>query len=241
MAITLFGSASTPTDNGTNTTNPTVVTPPASMLSGDLVILLCWKRNAATGIAMSAAGGQAWSVLSPETVNTLTATLTTASFWCTFNGTWSTNPSVAFGATTNNNVLMLVFRPTGSGYSWSLGLVTTPTFQNAAVSHTMNALVPNKSSNVSVSIMHTDDDNTWTFSGTNWIKTNLSAQYRNTSGSDASASVAYQIQTVAASTNQVTHTEATLGNDPGSLYGFWFYEAQNRIPRPSSCGHPFIM
>ncbi len=40
MSITYFGSASTPADGGTNTTNPTVVTPPGGMLAGDLVLMI---------------------------------------------------------------------------------------------------------------------------------------------------------------------------------------------------------
>lgn len=51
-AITYFGSASTPADNGTNTASPTAVTPPANMQKGDLVILIAAARATSGTISM---------------------------------------------------------------------------------------------------------------------------------------------------------------------------------------------
>lgn len=230
MAITLFGSASTPTDNGTNTTDPTVVTPPLNMLAGDLVMLIASARNASATIAISQQGGQSWN--SFATSNGTFATLSIKFMWCRFNGTWSANPSVSFASATCNIVAMVVFRPSSSSHVWAIDAGNTGGYSNqaAAASFTVSSATPQNPSNVSVAIACTDDDNTWTISGTNWVKTSLSTQYRNTSGSDASISWAYQIQTVAANTNSCVHTQATNGNDPGIWFRVTFYE--NKLPNP---------
>ena len=62
MSITYFGSASTPADNGTNTTNPTAVTPPGSMQAGDLVLMIAQSRDSTATLAISNAGGQSLDI-----------------------------------------------------------------------------------------------------------------------------------------------------------------------------------
>jgi hypothetical protein len=61
MAITYYGSASRPADNGTNTSNPTAVTPPGGMLAGDLVLMIAQRRASSGTLAISNAGGQSWT------------------------------------------------------------------------------------------------------------------------------------------------------------------------------------
>jgi hypothetical protein len=227
VAITLFGSVAVPTDNGTNTSNPTAFANPpiASMVAGDLVFIYAYCRTASATIAISNAGGQTWNSFSSQ--SSANATLSANVFWCIFNGTWSAAPSVSFGATTNNSAVMLVFRPTSSQYSWAVDGAQAGTFVDraAAASFTITGWTPQNNSNVSIAVWNTDDDNTWgTLTGANWIKTSLSAQYRNTSGNDTSSSFAYQIQTSAAATNNVSQTEATLGNDGGFTFAICFTE-----------------
>ncbi len=54
MSIAYFASASTPTaDPGTNTANPTAVTPPGSMLAGDLVLMIAQARASSGTLAIS--------------------------------------------------------------------------------------------------------------------------------------------------------------------------------------------
>jgi len=230
MAITYFGSASTPADNGTNTATTTAVTPPSSMLTGDLVILYAYQRGTAT-MSISSTGGQTWDS-SISGINSSSATLAGRLFWCVFNGTWSADPSVLFSAGTNTNVVMHVFRPTSTAYSWALdssaaqntlgnfGASPSITFGFASTSH---------SSAVCLVIASTDDDNTWSTSGSGW-STLGSAQYRNTSGSDTSSSYAYIIQTAIGTPANVTKTEVTLGNDGGIVGDFCFYEFSTSVP-----------
>lgn len=231
MAITFFGVASVPTDNGTNAVNPTAFSNPpvASMLPGDLCIIYAFCRTSSATIAMSNTGGQTWTSVS--SVSSSAGTLTGGMFWCVFNGTWSAAPSVGFGATTNNNVVMLVFRPTSNLYSWAVDLtdqIVNSLFNMlSGTTQTIffGAAVPKNASTVSIAIWSTDDDNTWgTLTGSGWSKTGLTAQYRNTSGSDTSATFAYCIKTSASTIDNVAQTEATLGADGGVGGQFVFYE-----------------
>jgi hypothetical protein len=232
MAITFFGVASTPADSATatNTADPTAVTPPGSMLSGDLVVMYGQRRGAGLP-SISNAGGQSWTTLSQDISGT--ATLGVTCFTCIFNGTWSVNPSISYGATTCNTAVMLVFRPS-AGSKFVLDPTTNElaTTANgsladfaAAASKTWNGYATQATSSVAVAAWFTDDDNTWgTLTGSGWSKTSLSAQYRNTSGSDQSCTFAYNIQSSMVTLANVTQTELTLGNDGGCGHIIVFYE-----------------
>jgi hypothetical protein len=199
------------------------------MLAGDLVIIYAYCRTGGATIAMSNTGGQTWG--SFTSVSSANATLSANVFFCTFNGIWSAAPSVSFGATTNNNVVMLVFRSNKSGIVWLLDGANRGTFQDraAAASFSVTGWTPQNSNNLNIAIWNTDDDNTWgTLTGSGWEKTSLSAQYRNTSGNDSSSSIAYQIQTTPTATNNVSQTETANGNDGGFTFSICFYESPPR-------------
>lgn len=246
MAITFFGAASVPADgaSATNTADPTAFSNPpiASMTAGDLAIIYAAKRNATGTISISNTGGQSWTDVG--SVNSSGGTLTGNAFWCTFNGTWSAAPSVSFSATTNNTVVMIVFRPDGTTYTWgydtySAGTASNPSLTSFAAiaspgSTWITPPTPTHDNNITIAGWNTDDDNTWgTLTGAGWSKTGLSAQYRNTSGSDTSQSFAYLIQTTAQQTTNVTQTELTLGNDGGLLLWITFYEIPPVVTIPN--------
>jgi hypothetical protein len=244
MAITFFGVNSNPADNGTSTATTVAVTPPVSMVNGDLVLFYGYQRGTATR-AISATGGQTWNTGASATGSGLT--IAYAMFWCIYNGTWSADPSIVFSAGTNTNAVMLVFRPTTAGNSWALDpgcLSGNPTSNAAAAIQTIafsSFASPVNNSTVSVGSWITDDDNTWgTLSGSGWSKTGLGAQYRNTSGNDVSSTYAYNIKTTAAAVADVSQTELTNGNDPCLIDGFTFYEftpvAPSFIPRMALMG-----
>lgn len=229
MAITLFGSVSVPTDPGTNAASPTAFANPpiASMTTGDLVFVWAWSRTASSTIAVSNAGGQTWNSFTSQ--SSANATLSVNAFWCRFNGTWSAAPSFSFSGTLNNtNVYMIVFRPTNTSCTWAVSTAKTGVFTDkvAAATFTITGWTNTQpGNNVNIGVWCTDDDNTWgTLSGTNWVKTSLAAQIRNTSGSDSSASFAYQIQSAPAATNNVSQTETALGNDGGFNFAIAFVE-----------------
>jgi hypothetical protein len=239
MAITYHGSASSPTDNGTSTATTVSVTPPASMTTGDLVLIFAYQRGTTTTFSVSASGGQSWST--PLTHNGAAATLSTSFIWCRYNGTWSTDPSVLFSAGTNTNVVMHVFRPSDTSKLWAVDVTNSPSATNKWLDYTAGAPVngltsswtPLNNSNVSITFWGSDDDNSWgTLSGTGWVVTG-SAQYRNTSGNDTSSSYAHLIQTTAASVPIVQKTQTVNGNDPGIKGGFVFYEYDPPVFSPN--------
>ena len=189
--IKFFGVASTPADNGTNTTNPTVVTPPASMIANDLVVMVGQSRATSGTLSISQAGGQTWTSRTQQNATTCR----TRVFWCRFNGTWSANPSVTMGATTCNTVVMLVFRPSYQYMISADKALQQTTFSAPSSPYTVTragqTLVENA---VAIAGWHCIAANTWgTLAGAGWSKTGLGAQYRNTSGSDQSATFAYYI------------------------------------------------
>jgi hypothetical protein len=145
-------------------------------------------------------------------------------YYATFNGTWAANPRFDFSAGTNTTAVMLVFRPTTSTNVWETEQIAT-TNAAAAATITVTGITPANGDNVTIASWMTADDNTWgTLTGTNWVKTSLSAQYRNLAGNDASATFAYQLQTTAAATNNVSQTQLTLGNDATTWRRITFYE-----------------
>jgi hypothetical protein len=234
MAIIFFGVSSTPADNGTSAVDPTAVTPPSSMVAGDLVLFVGTKRTGTGTMSISATGGQTWTSITSFNEATL-ATLSACAFWCTYNGTWSANPSISFGATTNNTAVLVVFRPSSSLNTWALdsggGSANRMLNHNATTSWLGAGCTPDNDSNVTLNLWASDDDNTWgNLTGSGWTKTGLAAQYRNTAGQDSSLSLAYQIQTSKAATNTPSQDQLTLGGDGGIIGIFCFYETAPSTP-----------
>jgi hypothetical protein len=219
---TFFGATSTPADNGSNATTTITITPPTSMLSGDLVVVYLQQRGTAT-FSVGVTGGQSWTSVGR---NVGTANVALETFWTTYNGTWGANPRFNFSAGTNTTAVMLVFRPDVSTNLWATEQIAT-TNAAAAATITVTGVTPANGSNVTLASWHTADDNTWgTLSGTGWSKTSLSAQYRNLAGNDSSSTYAYQLQTTAANTNNVSQTQLTLGNDATAWRRITFYEEE---------------
>lgn len=218
---TFFGNSFTPTDGGSNNTTSITLTPPASMNSGDLVVVYTTQRGTAT-ISVGNDGGQSWQSLGR---NVGTANVSLETFYCTFNGTWASNPQFSYSSGTNTTAVMLVFRPDNSSNIWQFENLDTINRASAA-SHTITGVTPSFDNNVTIASWHSADDNTWgNLSGTNWEKTSLQNQYRNLAGSDSSTTIAYQIQSTSASTNNVTQTQLTLGNDATACRIVTFYES----------------
>jgi len=217
-SATYFYSASTPADGtgtGTGTADPTAVTPPTGMQAGDLVFLIADARVASLTQAISQAGGQTWTSHAQQSATTKSVRV----FTCTFNGTWSANPSVSFGSTTCNSAYMHVFRPPSTSYTWSVNVAQTSTNDttdpfSALTGHTTTGTNPT----VTLQGWHSPDDNTWgSQTGTGWEVTGT-AQYRNTSGSDQSASFAHIFSTTAQTLATAGKSQLTLGADNTQIW-----------------------
>jgi len=209
-APTYFGSASNPADNGTGAEPVTLpVTPPVSMVSGDLVLLIGQMQVTTAGqITLSAQGGQSWSAAS---VVTGANDQVMALFWCQFDGTWDTNPSLAFaaaGGTQPCTAIMHVFRPATVG-TWAQDTAIAGGAEASASPVVISGITPVNQGNVVLAGWMIPNVSTWgTLAGTGWVVTGA-AQYRNTSGSDQSASFAHQLQNAAAPTTDVSKVPST--------------------------------
>jgi len=221
MAITYFGSASTPpTDNGTNTTDPTAVTPPGGMQAGDLVLMIAQQRGTGATLAIFQAGGQSWTVEAAQSQTNCTIRL----FWCRFNGTWSANPSVNFSGSTCNSVVMHVFRPSNTSSVWEVDVAqVSGNYAAPGGAHTVT--IPGITTITDGALVFaawaSSDNNTWGSLTAGWSTPGFN-QYRNSSGSDQSQTHAYRgIPTaagmpIAGATGNVSKNQATLGGDAGA-------------------------
>jgi hypothetical protein len=214
MAITYFGSASTPADNGTNITDPTVVTPPGSMLAGDLVLMIAESRDSTATLAISNTGGQSWTSETQQNQTNCRIRL----FWCRFNGTWTANPSVSFGNTNPHIVVMHVFRPSNTSSVWAVDVAqVSGNYAAPGGAHTVT--IPGITTITDGALVFaawaSSDNNTWGSLTAGWSTPGL-AQYRNSSGNDQSETHAYKVMATAGASGNVSKNQATLGGDAGA-------------------------
>lgn len=235
-APTFFGISTNPADAGSLAEPQTglPLTPPASMTTGDLVIVRLYNESgsAGDGLQINGTGGQDWT--SDTTSGSYSYTGTAAGhriYWCRFNGTWSADPTFDFPAkagTRGCGMQMLVFRPDSSTKIWGVDTALSwvgYTAPSTPFTVTITAgYTPTNPDTVTLAGWCSDDDNTWgTLSGSGWSKTGLGAQYRNTGGSDLSTTYAYTLLGTASSLPNVSQNQATLGGDAGSTFIVTFY------------------
>lgn len=189
MAISVFGVASNPADLGTfnETSQPCVIVPPGSMTAGQLVVILSdsMSANASRVHSISATGGQTWNTA----FTTITA-FNTGVFWCQFNGTWSTNPSVHVGGTAVSEGMqaaMVVVNPSGNGPTWTLESSGTNTNYAAPASPfnvTTAGLTPASQNTIAFAYWFTGTSvlpsPAYTLQTAGWSAPSGQAQWRNT-------------------------------------------------------------
>lgn len=229
--MTYFGTAANPADSGALAGPNVTITPPGSMVAGDLVVVFVQYRGGSVLINKTT-GGQTWS--SPE--SNFSGNVELAMFFCIFNGTWSADPVFGDQVLGSQAIsgIMHVFRST-SGYSF-VGRDTDVTTNSSysAPSSPFDVTIPADTSTeariVAVGFFSSDDDNTWALQSGTWTNAG-SAQYRNTQGQDQSNSSAYKFFTSPGTIDAVTNRQATLGGDPGIIMEFGFYETAVSVGR----------
>ncbi len=213
-AITYVASASNPADNANLDLTTVPITPPGSMQTGDLVILIANAREPGQTLAISATGGQAWTT---EAANM--TTVTQRIFWARYNGTWSTNPSVSFPAGANGTTLVMrVFRPTSSSNTWALDVALTNSSFSApggARDVTIAGITTVTNGALVLATWVSQDNNTWGLQTAGWANAG-GAQYRNGDGNDVSQSAAYKVMPAAGGSGNVVNRQLTLGGDAGN-------------------------
>lgn len=219
-------SASVPVDgsSATNATATLTITPPISMRPGDLVLVLCQSRNSTTW-SIGVTGGQTWN--SETAFDRAASDNFCRAFWCIFNGTWSANPRFDTTSSTCTTAVMHVFKGKTIDGFWYQDVSQTDTDHAAAATITRTGVTTIVPSAVAAAAWFTSDDNVWgTLSGTGWSVMGPT-QFRNTSGSDQSASFASIVKDTPGATGDVSNTEITLGNDACVS---WIMAFRNVIP-----------
>lgn len=213
-AITYFASASNPTDNNSLDSTTLAVTPPGSMLAGDLVIMIANARDSGQTLAISATGGQTWT---SQTGNTTNASQRI--FWARYNGTWSANPSVSFPAVARaTTVVMHVFRPSSSANGWVLDVAQTNSSYAAPASPfdvAITGITTVTNGALVLASWVSTDNNTWQVQTGGWTSAG-GTQYRNADGNDSSQSAAYRIMPTAGASGNVTNRQTANGGDAGN-------------------------
>lgn len=193
---TFFGISGNPVDNSTHAGPDVTITAPASMVANDLVIIYAEYRATGATITISNAGGQTWN--SATTISGSNQSIVV--FWCTFNGTWTTDPIITAGAGNTNGLtgIMYVFRPNQSSSSWAINVVATNSTSAATTGNQINSINTTSPRTVTMAFWSSAATNTWTnLSGTNWVRPtfpNSANQIRNTT-TGQSHTAAYLINT----------------------------------------------
>ncbi len=191
------------------------------MTAGMLVCMIGQNKAPASTIDIDNAGGQTWTAEAAISTTEQKARL----FWCIFNGTWSANPAVSFSDATSTTVVMHVFQPTATNYTWAVNQAQVELDIAAAATHTITGQTTTGTAHtVTLAGWFSADTNTWgNLTGTGWAVTGL-AQYRNKKGGRQSCTFAHKIQTAAGATGDVSKDQLTLGNDASTTFIITFHE-----------------
>jgi hypothetical protein len=223
-AITVFGSSSQPADQGTNSSTTVTVTPPASMVANQFVVVHVTSFNftnqGAASIANSVTGGQTWTAMTAITCDggggcSGSDDLTERTFYAVFNGTWGANPawtstSPAADAT---QAVMHVFNGVDTGtpidVTDSRAFYDTP---SGSCDVTRTGITTATNEAMVIAVFFSRHNETWTVQTGGWNAVGAS-QYRLGTGSgiDMSVSTAYQIVPTAGASGDVTNQQSGVG------------------------------
>lgn len=231
MAITYFGRAETPADNGTNSLS-VIISPIASMAAGDLLVVFASTRTTGGSITRSGNAGQVWTALNGG-ASWGTTNLTVVGYWCRFNGNWDTgiegSDAVSIATTgTGLTCVRVAYRPSIGSNTWAEDVALANTAFAAPSSPftvTRAGQTAIADSTVAIAGWATTDDNTWNaLSGTGWVTPGAVEQVRNLAGQDTSMALAHRIATAAGASGNVSKNQATLGGDAGVSWIVTFKE-----------------
>lgn len=229
MPITFFEANSAPVDSVSATNASTaMMIPPTNLVKGDLLVVVGQYRATADPIGILNDSNHAWTNL----IQSGTASVSLRMFYTTFKGSWGANSNVSVtvlgGGSLAMTGVLLAFRPSLPTNNWRVNRGPGTTVFVAGTTpfaKTITGVTPSANSTVTVAAWGSVDDNTWgNIQGTGWVKTGLSAQYRNTTGSQQSLALAYNIKSTANATGNVSQDQLTLGGDPGATQIVTFEE-----------------
>jgi hypothetical protein len=216
MAVTYFGSASNVADNsaGFDDAAYEAITPPASMVTGDLALVLAAEATSSGAITVGTTGGQIWTSLTSN--ESASPQICQRLFWCRFNGTWSTNPTFApahVGDFQDFSAIMVVFRPSSGANLWSVDVAesaATYTAPGTPFDVTTTGQTAIGTSGVFVNIDTCVGVPTWAIQTGGWSNP-TNTQWRNSANNLLSTSIAYKIFTGAGASGSVTNRQSVTG------------------------------
>lgn len=208
-----FGSASVPADNGSNATSTLTITPPGSMVAGDLVIVHASSRTTGTW-SVGVTGGQTWNSVATITNDRL--------FWCVFNGTWSADPRFDCTASTCTTAKMDVFTGSATSWDWEVDVSVSTAGATAPVSDCpVTGITTITAKAVAYAAWTVRAAQTWgSLTGTGWVVAG-DAQYRNTAQSGNSISHAYKLMPSAGATGDVQKTKSSTSSRYDAFIVAW--------------------
>lgn len=183
----------------------------ASMIRGMLTIMVAASDSTgAQARSINNTGGQNWTQIYNVNQNNAGQTI----WWCTFNGTWSANPVIDFGASsptvTAQTIEIQVMFPTSYRYEWKLETLTTSS-TTGSTTCTIPGVTTVADRTLILATWATSDQNTWGTPSATWAVPG--APEYGASGSGLSSTYAFKILLSPGATGDVSKTQLTLGPD----------------------------
>lgn len=191
--------------------------PPTGMIRGDLAVVVAQVSNNSDSVTNANTGGQTWTKEHFTGANDQSVTY----FWCTFNGTWSANPTFTCASLSGSqpySVIMHVWRPPTTDMVWAVDQAFAGADKAAATTITITGQTTAAPNTVTLGTWCSNDDNTWSnLVGTGWASIDP-AQQRNMAGADQSMTWARFISaTAGTATGNVSKDMAGVGTDAGCV------------------------
>ena len=211
-AITFFGMASSPADGGAQSgAAERTVTPPASMLTNDYVLVMVSGigNDGATPptLTNTTTGGQTWTGVTQ--VDQSGNGLGTRLFHARYNGTWAADPGFTATVASGNSfsIVMLVFR--GVDTTTALDVAVAGNAYSACTSAcTITGVTTNSSGAAVIAWWIANNTTTFTLTvGPGW--TQNQSRVLNTTGIDNVQSYAWLIPVNSAASGDVTNVQGT--------------------------------
>jgi len=191
------------------------------MRQGDLVHVSNYVGDSNSRTLTITAGGQTWTTTKER--NGGIPEIWTS--WCTFNGTWSADPTFAIsGSAVMKSTQMFIIRPPKVNAVWTVD--QGPTFNTtggASVTHVVTGVTNTMNNNITIARLITNTT-TGTYnahSPLSWVQIGT-ANFRNTGPNNKNGMYFILNQRVPSATGNLTVTTNALGNGFGTMHSLYY-------------------
>jgi hypothetical protein len=126
-------------------------------------------------------------------------------------------------------VMMHVFRPNSSSYTWSVSTAISVK-DNTASAFPFSPQISTIIGDLMFACVITNDDNTLSNNSGGNMTTAGSVQYRNLQGQDCAMGAQYRVEAIIAQGLSGDWSEATLGNDTYAAFSINFHQTAGAAP-----------